>query len=67
MAGFTNTTYSVNISTTALGIVTSDGSGLVPLNTFPVVFIFNVTNLEKGQAYILVQASVITIVDSILL
>ena len=66
MATSTNATYSVNISMTALGTVTSDGSGLVPLDTSPVVFIFKVTNLENKQAYILVQASEITIVDSII-
>ena len=52
---------------TALGSFTSDGSGLVPLNTSPVVFIFKVTTFENGQAHILVQASVITIVDSIII
>ena len=65
MTTSTNATYSVNISVTVIGTVTSNGSDLVPLNISPVVFIFKVTNLEKGQIYFLVQASVMTIIGCI--
>ena len=49
---------------TDLGTVsntTNDGSGLVPLDTSPVVFIFKVTNTKEGQTNFLVQASIIIV------